>query len=352
MRAQLKRGVAMPEDTNRKGKRVGDVTFMLIPHSTEKPRSFRAPGSALKVASIVSLVLLVFCAYFVGHYTSLMSSNHALRTENEQLIAERDEQDQLHKEKLAKIENLQEHIASQDEQIDLFAEQTEMFEEKMDILMEREEAIIDAANIDQSRLPSLPDLEDEAVLSESSDAEPEFRALSYQGNDLTGTEQTIRLLNAAAPSQLKRLEEIENQVEQQKIEEERRRRHTPSIWPTSGRVSSPFGNRRSPTSNRIEFHSGIDIATGHGTPVRAGASGRVVFRGYRGSFGNLIIIDHGYSFSTYYAHLSRFNVSHGQSVTKGDVIGYVGQTGRATGPHLHYEVHVNGSPVNPRNYMP
>ncbi len=127
---------------------------------------------------------------------------------------------------------------------------------------------------------------------------------------------------------------------------------TPSIRPVEGGwISSKFGFRESPFSNKHEFHSGVDIAVHKGTPVMATANGTVTYAHYRGSFGNVIFINHGFGIMTRYAHLSCFHVKKGQEVKRGDVIGEVGSTGRSTGPHLHYEVRLNDIPVNAEKYM-
>ncbi len=123
------------------------------------------------------------------------------------------------------------------------------------------------------------------------------------------------------------------------------------IAPVSGWVSSPYGWRTHPIFKRRIFHTGIDIASGYGVPIRAADSGEVIFRGWWGGYGNAIIIDHGTSISTVYAHLSRIVVNKNIKVSKGTIIGYVGSTGFSTGPHLHFEVRVKGKPVNPRLYI-
>jgi len=117
------------------------------------------------------------------------------------------------------------------------------------------------------------------------------------------------------------------------------------IWPVVGQITSPFGKRGG------EFHSGIDIAQSKGTPVYASNSGTVTFAGWRGGYGNLVIINHGGGIETYYAHNSTINVSVGQQVEKGQQIAKVGSTGRSTGSHCHFEIRVNGSAVNPLNYL-
>jgi murein DD-endopeptidase MepM/ murein hydrolase activator NlpD len=117
------------------------------------------------------------------------------------------------------------------------------------------------------------------------------------------------------------------------------------IWPVNGPVVSPFGMRWG------RMHEGIDIAVGYGTPIRAAASGRVVYSGWMSGYGNLVAIDHGRGLSTAYGHQSRIAVSNGQTVSQGQVIGYVGCTGHCFGPHLHFEVRINGSPVDPMGYL-
>ena len=118
--------------------------------------------------------------------------------------------------------------------------------------------------------------------------------------------------------------------------------------PVSGSISSRFGER---SSIRSSIHTGLDIASSSGNGIRATTSGTVTFAGYKGSYGNLIIVNHGGGIETYYAHCSAIYVSSGQSVGPGTTIGAVGATGNATGPHLHFEIRINGTPVNPQNYL-
>ncbi len=122
---------------------------------------------------------------------------------------------------------------------------------------------------------------------------------------------------------------------------------TPSIWPVPGWLSSAYGNRLDPFTRDSSFHPGLDISAGQGQAVVATADGTVSHAAFSGAYGNLVVIDHGFEISTKYGHLSRFAVMSGQQVRRGDVIGYVGSTGRSTNPHLHYEVWVNGRLTNP-----
>ncbi len=126
---------------------------------------------------------------------------------------------------------------------------------------------------------------------------------------------------------------------------------TPSIKPVPGWFTSPFGYRVDPFTGRQELHAGLDIAAPIGTPVMAPADGVVSYIGYEAGYGKLLVIDHGYGVRTRYGHNSQIYVQLGQKVKRHDIISAVGSTGRSTGPHLHYEVRVNGVPVNPLNYI-
>jgi len=126
---------------------------------------------------------------------------------------------------------------------------------------------------------------------------------------------------------------------------------TPTIWPVKGWISSGFGYRISPFTGRRVFHEGLDIATKYNTPVKASAKGIVVFSGRKAGYGKTVIIDHGYGYITKYGHNNKLLVKAGDKIKKGDDIALVGSTGRSTGPHVHYEVLVNGIPVNPLKFI-
>jgi murein DD-endopeptidase MepM/ murein hydrolase activator NlpD len=125
----------------------------------------------------------------------------------------------------------------------------------------------------------------------------------------------------------------------------------PSLWPLEGRVASSFGQREDPIDGEGAFHSGIDIDAPYGSPVRAAADGDVAKADMGNGYGREVLLDHGHEVATLYAHLSAFAVVPGQHVTRGQIIGYLGQSGRTTGPNLHYEVRVHNVPVNPHKYL-
>jgi murein DD-endopeptidase MepM/ murein hydrolase activator NlpD len=132
----------------------------------------------------------------------------------------------------------------------------------------------------------------------------------------------------------------------------RQRGYTPTLWPVEGTLEGGFGGRRNPFGGGgYEFHSGQDIEAAWGAPVVAGAAGKVSFVGWQNGYGQLIVVDHGGGLTTRYGHLSHIDVELDQSISRGQLLGKVGSTGRSTGPHLHYEVRINDEAVNPLPYL-
>ena len=125
----------------------------------------------------------------------------------------------------------------------------------------------------------------------------------------------------------------------------------PNLWPVEGQVTGSFGERIDPFNGEGAFHSGVDIGSTYGQQVIAPADGVVTFADFLGGYGKAVMLDHGHGISTRYGHLSGYAVTPGQHLHRGDVVGYVGLSGRSTGPHLHYEVRINDTPVNPYKYL-
>jgi murein DD-endopeptidase MepM/ murein hydrolase activator NlpD len=143
------------------------------------------------------------------------------------------------------------------------------------------------------------------------------------------------------------LQFVEGVMEKQKV----RLASTPAIWPTKGYLTSALGWRIHPLTGKRSLHNGQDIATQYGNKVIAPANGVVLVADKRDYYGNLLIIDHSFGYSTRYGHLASFNVKEGDRVKRGQIIGYVGNSGRSSAPHLHYEVRYNGKPQNPMNFI-
>jgi murein DD-endopeptidase MepM/ murein hydrolase activator NlpD len=126
---------------------------------------------------------------------------------------------------------------------------------------------------------------------------------------------------------------------------------TPSLWPVIGRITGSFGERLDPFSGEGAFHTGVDISSQYGDGVHAGGDGVVTHAEEHEGYGRLVVVDHGFGAESWYGHLSSYAVAPGMRVKRGDLIGYVGVSGRTTGPHVHYEVRINGAPVNPMRYL-
>jgi murein DD-endopeptidase MepM/ murein hydrolase activator NlpD len=159
----------------------------------------------------------------------------------------------------------------------------------------------------------------------------------------TSPEDTFGVLRTLLQGLESRLRNVRKDVERQ----EALAAATPSIWPAHGWLTGTFGGRSDPFTGEPGFHQGLDISTEKGQPVYATADGKVESASYTGDYGNLIVLRHDFGLLTRYGHMSRFNVAQGATVHRGDIIGYVGSTGRSTGAHLHYEILANGKLINP-----
>ena len=140
-------------------------------------------------------------------------------------------------------------------------------------------------------------------------------------------------------------------MQRRNLFEDRWRVIIPTMWPVEGILTGAFGDRLDPFNGEGTFHSGLDISTTYGTPVRATGDGVVIVAERTAGYGMVVDVDHGRGIATRYAHLSGFTVVVGQAITGGEIVGHVGRSGRSTGSHLHYEVRVNGGPVNPSKFM-
>jgi len=200
-------------------------------------------------------------------------------------------------------------------------------------------------------------LELRSSLTALKSAEKEFRRLFSLGSK----EQVLENLDTSNSGEIEDIEALKEQI---KIAIERVGSirdylsgqrdiylSTPQGWPVMGELTSGFGNRTHPISGESQFHSGFDISASPGTPVKVTADGIVSFADWVGANGNLVVIEHGFGYSTFYAHNKSILVKVGQRVKRGDIIAYLGSTGSATGPHLHYEIWQNGRPVNPKPFI-
>jgi murein DD-endopeptidase MepM/ murein hydrolase activator NlpD len=190
---------------------------------------------------------------------------------------------------------------------------------------------------------------DELAATQAALADEVAATLASLNAQLDDVDATI----AEFKDELEGLEAEQARVEELIAQEASREGERPGVLvrPVPGPITSGFGPRLHPILGYTRMHTGVDMTAGYGEPIKAAASGRVIYAAVRGGYGNCIIIDHGGGMTTLYAHQSAFNVSYGDHVSAGDVIGYIGSSGLATGPHLHFEVRINGSPVDPQDYL-
>ena len=284
-------------------------TVIIVPHARAKFRRFQVPVKVAKwAAGVAGTAALVVCG-ILGHYafiTSQVRELERLRVQNADLISRTQQYERSTSMLQSKVDTLQGMVT------------------KLGVMAGLEQSLPDAQ---VGGVGGVTSLESHAPLG----ASPEM---------LEGMQDNVSRLT----QQSARLEEF---FRDQKVQ----LASTPSIWPVRGYLSATFGNRIDPFTNQWDFHSGIDVSTPIGTRVVAPADGVVVSVGVKGAYGNAITVNHGYGIMTQYGHLERFNVRPGQRLRRGDTLGFVGNTGRSTGPHLHYEVWIRDQAKNPIHYI-
>ncbi len=239
---------------------------------------------------------------------------------------------------------LEREVAGQRAQIQAFAKKIGTLKSHITALQEFEKKIRVIANVERPA-------DQDAVFGIGGSMPEDLDAslpLTEKHNSLVRQMHSqVEYLHEASARQKKAFEELHEYLQSQKS----LLASTPAITPTLGWISSGFGYRISPFTGLKEFHQGIDIATRMGTPIIAPADGTVTFIGTKGSLGKSMVIKHGYGLVTRYGHIKKYLLKPGIPVKRGDKIALVGNSGRSTAPHLHYEVHLNGIPVNPVKYI-
>lgn len=294
-------------------------TLMIIPRRKSSVKKISLSSNLIRGLFIGSILAVLLSLYFIYDYASIKRDRAELSRLRQQTIQQSKE------------------IITLSAKVDEFADRMEEFrqlDKKIRILAlnqsGRETKVplgIGGSNSDRIRLKELIGKDEEKLVS--------------------GMHESLRKLTSDVHEREQSFNELLKFLREQKS----LLAATPSIWPVRGWVTSEFGQRDNPFGSGSEFHKGIDIATRMGKEVIAPADGLVVEVGYRSDDGNIVRIDHGYGLSTSYLHLSKTAVKEGVRVTRGTVIGYVGDTGRSTGTHLHYSVLMNNIPVNPRKYL-
>ncbi len=314
-------------------------TIMIVPHSEEATFSLRLPLFVVQVA--VGILVLGVAGFSTLGYAYLKAASEAQEAQalRELNRAQQEEIDSL----AIETERMIDQLRDVDELVKFVTEKLELEDEEVEEVLENQSD----SNSNSSNLryngyaansnPQAMDLGGPLAF------ERPLEQAQSSGGLLERTAGNIQVLKNIVPDRSETLDLLGDYAERAKAK--------PSIWPARGRISSGYGMRSIPYGSGYQFHTGVDIIGSRGSPIWATADGKVTFSGYRGSLGNLLIIDHGYGYETYYAHLQDFAVNKGDEVERGETIGYMGASGRTTGVHLHYEVHNEGSPVNPDRYL-
>ncbi|MBN8555771.1 MAG: M23 family metallopeptidase [Deltaproteobacteria bacterium] len=292
----------------------------------------------IKVASVAGVVLFVFSGIFLIDFLIHLPERSILKTENSSLKKE--------------LNKLQYHMDALQTSLD----RVSRFDQKLRALTEVDKEFAKMKG---------PIGQGGGVVEDPANQKFDFGDFQVDSSQLDMDEDSTKYLDRREVflfqklySWMRRLYK-DSELSEQSVEElfevlkgrEIQIAATPSIIPVQGWITSHFGYRMDPFTGRRAMHRGLDVAAKEGTPVLAPADGIVTFSGANGGFGNTVMVFHGYGISTLYAHAENVNVRQGQKVKRGDVIAFVGNSGRSTAAHLHYEVIVHGVPVDPRKYV-
>jgi murein DD-endopeptidase MepM/ murein hydrolase activator NlpD len=288
-------------------------TILIVPHTGEQFRKLRLTSGGLRTLTVSAALLMVAAVFLAAHYLAFyrdLSELRQLRLSNSELKRQNLDYE-------LSVEHLNGRVSSLQD-----------FVRKLSVMAGLDATV--EADSDEGGVGGPHDVDYTSTSGAFAEVKGE---LDRMRGELTDLERKSLVLE--------RFYEHNNLM----------LASTPSIWPVRGYFSSTFGMRNDPFTGEREMHYGIDISTTVGRPVVATADGIVLYAARRGSYGNIVVIDHKFGVMTRYAHLSAFNTRPGQLVKRGDVVGFVGNTGRSSAPHLHYEVWVQDRPVTPLDYI-
>lgn len=311
-------------------------TIMIVPEKTTQVRKILVPAWLVRLGAVAIAVTLVFVGVMVANYGYVMSQvgeNNELKTENRRLR----QSVQVFKGKMSTLESAMERVKT--------------FSTRLKVITGAEDrggvaalmkSIPDAA-ANTGAAKTVP-AEVAAIEAELDPRDPEHIELQTQYREL---DLKITMMTAESLSLEQNLQDqYEHLVDQKAF-----LAALPTRKPAIGYYTSGFGTRRAPFGGKVKMHEGVDIANHPGTPIKATADGVVTFANTKAGYGQTVILDHGYGLQTWYAHTRAILVKNGQKILRGDTIALLGSTGRSTGPHCHYEVRVNGIPVDPLSYI-
>lgn len=326
------------------------VTLFIVSNKTGKTKKLVLSTAWLKAVGFISgIIVIIFAAGLVDYFGLLVQAmeNKRLRVENAQL----EKQFQVVESKVSSLENSLERVKAFTTKLQLITN-VEGEDRITKLTMGPKPApgqhIEEYEPLDERDGPSEMVAQDQ-VFNPEKPLNEGAGEIAKESSNKDYASLVVRIDKAVKETQLKEQSVIdlwESLSERQSL-----LNATPNIKPAKGWITSRFGYRISPFTGKTALHAGLDIAAAPGSPVYAPADGVVVFASYDESYGKLITIDYGYGVVTRFGHLSQIYVQTGQRVSKWDVVGAVGNTGRSTGPHLHYEVRINGTAVDPINYI-
>jgi len=302
------------------------ISFFILSNNSSPVKQLTVSRAMLRFLGVLFASCLVLLTYVTYDYTNLQKT-----------VSDHQELQNI-------ISHQSDDIAGQRNQIQKFADEITALKSKLIALNDFETKIRIIANIektaDQDSLfgvgGSIPD-----------DLDTKIPLTEKHNSLMREMHEQTKQLELASSKQQEGFASLFNFLQDQR----NLLSSTPAIRPVKGWTTSGFGNRKSPFTGLREFHKGLDIATRMATPVVATADGIVSFEGTKGLLGKVVVIDHGHGIVTRYGHLKKIFKKRGEAVTRGDIIARVGVTGRTTGPHVHYEVLLNGIPVNPIKYI-
>lgn len=301
------------------------ISFCLISNTGGRVKQYAASKTTLRVLAFLCLAFIAVLAYIVHDYKNLRNTSFdTYRLEGS-------------------VARQLEEIKSQRKQIQKFAKEINSLKAKMTALKKTEDKIRVIANLESTTQVGLFGIGG----SLPEDLETNLDLKGKHNSLVREMHEQVNHLSAAFTNQGRGFESLLKHLEDQR----NLLASTPAIRPTDGWVTSRFGYRSSPFTDEREFHKGLDIATRKGTPIVATANGVVSYVGWKGQLGRVIVIDHGFGMVTRYGHIKEALVKRGETVKRGQKIAIVGSSGKTTGPHVHYEVMLNGLPVNPERYI-
>lgn len=309
------------------------TTMMLIPNHAGKIRKITYPVWLPRTVSFLLITTITVLSASTVFFSDRLETTQLSLNEERETVAELQLENWTYKQEIASLKD-----------------QFQEIDDRLAMLIELENKVLHMVGLETGS--DTMEVEDPLVAAGKSEDyfSRQFLLVSRSGDPrstspaLEDYQIDVEYLNHLIENQTNSMEQLVTDVEDQLEYLDAQ----PNRWPTQGRITSRFGYRVSPTNRRTtEFHHGLDIANSSGTSIIAAGSGIVTYSGYNGGYGRMVIVSHGYGYTSVYAHNSQNLVEVGDRVEKGDLIARMGRTGRATGSHLHFEIRINGEAVDP-----